>query len=132
MGIDPGGKRLGVAISDPGRILARGLALLEAAGETSVEDRIADLAREHDVAEIVVGLPLNMNGTEGEQAGKARDLGGKIRGLTGLKVEFWDERLTSRQAERIFLAADLSRKKRRRGIDLLAARIILQSYLDSV
>ena len=79
---------------------------------------------------IVVGLPLNLNGSEGKQSRKARRLGEKLRSLTGLEVDMWDERLTSLQADKILLEADLSRRKRRREIDLLSARIILQSYLD--
>jgi putative Holliday junction resolvase len=130
LAVDPGEKRIGVAISDPGGVLARGLTVLEASGGRSVEGELTRLVEGNRVTRIVVGLPLNLNGSEGEQSRKARRLGDRLRLLTGVEVEMWDERLTSLQADKILLEADLSRRKRRRKIDLLSARIILQSYLD--
>ncbi|MFH1732179.1 MAG: Holliday junction resolvase RuvX, partial [Planctomycetota bacterium] len=80
---------------------------------------------------IVVGLPKNMDGTEGEMSARAQAFADKLREATAADVVTWDERLTSRQADRAMLSGDLSRKKRKKRIDSLAAQIMLQSYLDS-
>lgn len=87
------------------------------------------IARE-TVEGIVIGLPKNMNGTEGPMAEKIRDFGRRLEEKTGLPVIFWDERLTTLAAERTLLEADLSRKKRKQKIDQVAAVFILQNYLD--
>jgi putative pre-16S rRNA nuclease len=130
LGIDPGEKRIGLAMSDPLGITAQGLPTIQVKSPADAVEQISRVAREADVKRIVVGLPLNMDGSEGEQAKRAHFLGSQLEELLGLPVIFRDERLTSRQAELVLLEADMRRKKRKENIDRLAAQIILQSYLD--
>jgi putative Holliday junction resolvase len=92
---------------------------------------IARIARENDVQEIIVGLPLNMNGTYSEKTKEAAEFADRLSRSVSVPVKTWDERLTSMQAERVLLSADASRTKRKKVTDKLAAQIILQSYLDS-
>jgi len=130
LGIDPGEKRIGVAMSDPLGITAQGLPTIQVKSPEDAAEQISRIARAETVKKIVVGLPLNMDGSEGEQAERAYHLGQKLEELSGLPVIFRDERLTSRQAELVLLEADMRREKRKKNIDRLAAQIILQSYLD--
>ncbi len=128
MGVDPGTRRIGVAVSDELGMLARGVATLAATG-AEVEE-LAALARSLEVERIVVGLPRHMNGSEGERAMAARQLAENLASRTGLPVILWDERLTTKGAERMLIDADVPRARRRRIIDQQAAQWILQSYLD--
>ena len=131
LGLDVGSKTVGVAVSDPLGITAQGVTTLR---RKSVKADVADvkrLAAEHEVSRVVVGLPLNMNGSEGPRAAASRAFGDAIVEATGLPVEYQDERLTTMAAERVLLEADLSRKKRREVIDQLAAQLILQVWLDA-
>jgi putative Holliday junction resolvase len=130
MGIDPGTRRIGVAVSDELGMLARAVATVAVAGDGTEVGELAKLARELEVERIVVGLPRHMNGSEGESAQAARLLAENLSSRTGLPVILWDERLTTKGAERILIAADLPRSRRRRIIDQQAAQWILQSYLD--
>ncbi len=130
LGIDPGEKRIGLAMSDPLGITAQGLPTIQVKSPADAVEQISRVAREADVKRIVVGLPLNMDGSEGEQAKRAHFLGSQLEELLELPVIFRDERLTSRQAELVLLEADMRRDKRKENIDRLAAQIILQSYLD--
>lgn len=131
MGLDFGTKRIGVALSDELLITAQGLNSIER--KTLREDLkdISRLAGDNDVAEIIVGLPLNMNGTYSEKTREAVAFIEELEKVVSMPVKSWDERLTSMQAERVLLEADTSRAKRRSVTDKLAAQIILQSYLDS-
>lgn len=131
LGLDLGEKRIGLAVSDPLGLTAQGLPTLEVASEQEALEGIAGAAREWEAARIVVGLPVNMNGSEGAQAARARRVGAALGRALSLPVDFCDERWSSRSAERILLEADLSRGKRRKALDRLSAQIILQSYLDS-
>lgn len=92
---------------------------------------IQALVGEYEVEKIIVGLPLQMNGTEGKQAAAVREFVEKIRDQVGVPILLWDERLSTAAAERGLLEADLSRAKRKRVIDKMAAVFILQGYLDS-
>jgi len=130
MGIDPGTRRIGVAVSDELGMLARGVATVAVTEDGAEIGELADLARGLDVERVVVGLPLHMNGSEGERAQAARQLAEALTSRTGLPVILWDERLTTKGAERMLIAADLPRARRRRIIDQQAAQWILQSYLD--
>ncbi|MDP2599321.1 MAG: Holliday junction resolvase RuvX [Deltaproteobacteria bacterium] len=133
--LDVGDKRIGVAVSDPLGMTAQSLVTI--ARRHFKEDcaRLLKLAEEYEVQKIVIGLPLNSEGNEGPQAKKVRFFG---EGLTkflkekeaSITIEWWDESLTSQEAEAILLEADLSRKKRRKVVDKLAASLILQRYLD--
>ena len=131
MALDVGTKRIGVAVSDELSITAQGLETIERKGLDRDLDVIRNLARERLVSEIVVGLPLNMNGTPSAKTKEVIEFMDLLAKAVTLPVKMWDERLTSIEAERRLLEADMSRAKRKRLSDKLAAQIILQSYLDA-
>ncbi len=131
MGLDVGTKTIGVALSDELFITAQALLTLSRAGMKKDVSELERLAKEHEVGHWVVGLPLNMNGSEGDRARDSRRLGDAIGEATGLPVTYWDERLSTVEAERVLLQGDVSRKKRKLVIDKLAAAVILQGWLDS-
>jgi putative holliday junction resolvase len=131
LGLDLGSKTIGVAISDDLFLTAQVLTSIQ---RTTLEKDltvILALVEQYQVQEIVVGLPINMDGSTGESARKAEAFIEKLREIFSLKIIPWDERLSTVAAERILLEGDLSRKKRRKVIDRLSAAIILQGYLDS-
>ncbi len=128
MGVDIGEKRIGIAVSDPLGITAQGLETYARKGEDD-ERYIAQRARELGADLIVAGLPLNMNGSEGPSAKMVRDFMDKVFAL-GINVEYIDERLTTVSAERMLIEADVSRKKRRKVVDKIAAVYILRTYLE--
>lgn len=132
MALDYGRRRIGVAASDPLRVVAQPRGVVAAASppvEPSAE--LLDLVRELEPAVIVVGVPLNMDGTEGEMAKEAREFVGKLADATGIKTVVRDERLTTVEAERTIRAMELPRRKRHdRGLrDALAAAVLLDDYL---
>ncbi len=131
LGLDLGSKTIGVAISDDLVLTAQ---VLTSIHRTTLEKDLAvivDLVDQYGVEEIVVGLPINMNGSTGDSARKAETFIEQLRETLPIKIIPWDERLSTVAAERILLEGDLSRKKRRKVIDRLSAAIILQGYLDS-
>lgn len=133
MGLDVGSKTVGVAISDPLGFTAQGLEILKIDEESGNFgfDRLAELVKEYKVDKFVVGLPKNMNNTSGPRVEASQAYGDKITELFNLPVEYQDERLTTVQAERMLVEqADISRGKRKKVIDKLAAQLILQNYLD--
>lgn len=133
MGLDVGSKTVGVAISDPLGFTAQGLEIIKIDEETGNFgfDRLAELVKEYKVDKFVVGLPKNMNNTSGPRVEASQVYGDKITELFNLPVEYQDERLTTVQAERMLVEqADISRGKRKKVIDKLAAQLILQNYLD--
>ncbi len=131
LGIDYGRRRIGLARSDEDGVLASPLPVYTRSGRTADDlDRLVHLIGEQDVAKIVIGWPLHMNGTEGEMAGEVRALAQHLRARTGLSVELFDERWTSTQAEEVLIAGDVSRHRRRDLRDGLAATLILQGFLD--
>ena len=133
IGLDVGSKTVGVAVSDPLGFTTQGLEIIpinEAKGEFGF-DRLADLVKDYKVEKFVVGLPKNMNNTSGPRVEASQAYGKKIKELFDLPVEYQDERLTTVQAERMLVEqADVSRGKRKKVIDKLAAQLILQNYLD--
>lgn len=132
LAIDYGDRRLGLALSDPSGIIATGLPTLERAGPSEdVVEPLRRLCTEHGVEHIVVGLPINMDGSHGPRARLSLAFAQKLRDELDIAVDTWDERLTTVQAERAMLAADLSRKKRKQRRDRIAAQLLLQSYLDA-
>ncbi|MCC7293476.1 MAG: Holliday junction resolvase RuvX [Phycisphaerales bacterium] len=132
LGIDHGTKRVGVALSDAERRIASPLATLDVSkDEQRVLRQIAELAVEWGAAEFVVGLPLNMDGSEGPQAKAAREFGRLLERVAGRPVQFWDERLTSHSAVEAMGEADLTRGQMKGRVDRVAAAIMLQSYLDA-
>jgi len=131
LGIDLGEKRIGLAVSDPLNLIAQGVPTLTGLSEKQAVAAIGAIVGERAVARIVLGLPLNMNGSEGPQARNARRFGEDLRRALRIPVDFWDERLTSRSAERVLLEADMSRRRRKLIRDRLSAQLILQGYLDN-
>jgi putative Holliday junction resolvase len=131
MAVDPGSRRVGVAVSDPTATIAQPLSTVAAEPAATLVQRLASLAREHEVARLVVGLPRRMDGGQGPEAKAARALADDLRRATGLPVTLVDERLTSVAAERALLAGGASRARRRQLSDQVAATLILQSHLDA-
>lgn len=131
MSLDFGDKRIGVALSDPMGLTAQGLDVLQR-GQSLNEDltRIKDLAEKNEVETVVIGLPRNMDGSMGPQAEKVKKFAQKLARLLDVQVKFWDERLTTMAAEKLLIQADVSRVRRRKVIDKMAASLILQGYLD--
>jgi putative Holliday junction resolvase len=132
MGLDVGSKTIGVAVSDSLGWTAQGLETISRVSLKADLKRLKTLATGYEVDRIVIGLPKNMSGSLGEQAIKVQGMAREVERELGLPVILWDERLSTVAAEKVLLEGDMSRKKRRRVIDKLAAVIILQSYLDSL
>lgn len=133
MGLDVGSKTVGVAISDPLGFTAQGVEIIKINEEAKEFgfDRLGELVKEYQVDKFVVGLPKNMNNTEGPRVEASKAYGDKIKEIFGIPVDYQDERLTTVQAERMLVEqADISRGKRKKVIDKLAAQLILQNYLD--
>ena len=133
MGLDVGSKTVGVAISDPLGFTAQGVEIIKIDEEATEFgfDRLGELVKEYKVDKFVVGLPKNMNNTEGPRVEASKAYGDKIKEIFGIPVDYQDERLTTVQAERMLVEqADVSRGKRKKVIDKLAAQLILQNYLD--
>jgi len=131
MGLDYGDKRIGVALSDAFGWTAQGAEVIERKKEGDYLERIRKLIRDHEVGEIVVGLPKNMNGTIGPRGQICMEFAEELRQTLSMPVHLWDERLTTVAAERTLLEADVSRRKRKQVVDKMAAAILLQNYLDS-
>jgi putative Holliday junction resolvase len=130
-GIDYGSKRIGLAISDPDRSIASPLATLMVAGDLARQARaVIEAAGQFDLAAWVVGLPLNMDGSEGSQAKSARRFGDELARISGKPVGYADERLSSQEADACLRQADLTRGKHKQRRDRVAAQIILQDFLD--
>ncbi len=131
MGLDVGDKRIGVALSDELGLTAQGLTVLRRRGLDADLAALRELAGAHGVACVVVGLPRNLDGSLGPQGEKVLAFVDRLARELGLPVETWDERLTTRAAERALIAGDLSRARRRQVVDKVAATLILQGYLDA-
>ncbi len=132
MGLDIGKKRIGIAISDPMGWTAQGHSTYYRKQLEADLQGIQKICQEYEVERIVLGYPLNMNGTIGPKVLEVQEFGKALGEVTGLPVEYWDERLSTVFSERVLLEADVSRKKRKGIIDKLAAVMILQGYLDSL
>jgi putative Holliday junction resolvase len=130
LGIDYGESRVGVAVSDPFGSIALGVCTLQVTGMNNAVNQVSEICKEKNVEKVVVGLPLNMNGSPSEMSEKVEKFIIKLGKKTGLEVVTCDERLSSALAERPLLDADMSRAKRKGVIDKLAAQVILQGYLD--
>ncbi len=130
MGLDMGTHTIGIAISDELGLTAQGLKTLKRKSKEDDLREIAAVIGQFHISKIVVGLPKNMNGTLGEQAANVLGWVDVLKDQTRLPVETWDERLSTVGANKVLLEADLSRRKRKKVIDKLAAVLILQGYLD--
>lgn len=132
MALDIGEKRIGVAVSDPSGTIAQGVAVITRTGKQNKDlRRLVELFQEYQCTGLVIGLPLHMNGRAGEEAEKIKEFGDLLGEKCGVTPVFWDERLTTVQAERSLLQMDLSRRRRRQVIDQVAAAILLESFLRS-
>lgn len=129
--MDVGSKRIGLAISDLLGITAQGLDTLHRQNKRTDFAQLERVIREHDVTEIVMGLPLRMNGVEGPQADKMQAFAEEVRRRFKLPVHLWDERLTSAQANRLLRETEMSIKRRGAVVDQMAAVLILQSWMDA-
>ena len=130
VGLDLGTKTIGVAVSDPDRKLATGIETITRKTFTADARRLIELATERAGVGYVLGLPINMDGSEGPRAQATRAFARNLARLTGLPIALWDERLSTAAVERALIAADVSRKKRAAVIDQHAAAFILQGALD--
>ena len=133
MGLDFGSKTVGVAISDALLLTAQGIEIIRRKDENKLRQtlaRIEELIVEYGVEEIVLGLPKNMNATEGIRVELTNEFKEKLERRTGLTVHTWDERLTTVAADKAMIEAGIRREKRKDYVDMIAATLILQGYLD--
>lgn len=132
LGLDIGEKRIGIAISDELRYTAQGMRVLNRSGLEDDLKGLKELIEETEVSEVVLGLPKNMDGSLGEAAQNVLSFAKKMEESIAVPVILWDERWTTAEATRLLVGADVSRTKRRKVVDKLAAVLILQGYLDSL
>ena len=130
MGLDYGTKRIGVAMSDELLLTAQGSKTIFNNTLSETIAAIVKVVNENEVVEIVVGLPISMNGSHSQKTKEVIEFTGELTKSVSVPVKTWDERLTTAQAERALLEADMSRAKRKRLNDMVAAQLILQGYLD--
>ncbi len=131
MALDYGDVRIGIALSDVTRFLATGYENYTRVNVEADCEHIANIVKNNNVKIIVLGLPLNMDGSSGDRVDKTYEFASILSKYTDAKIEYLDERLTSVSAEKILISADVSRKKRKAVLDKLSATIILQDYLDA-
>lgn len=135
LGLDFGSKTVGVAVCDSLGITAQGVEIIRRKDENKLRQtlaRIEELVREYDAEKIILGLPKNMNNTSGERVDKTMEFKAMLERRTGLPVIMWDERLTTVAADRIMMDAGIRREQRKDYVDMIAAELILQGYLDSM
>ena len=132
MGVDYGDKRIGIALTDALCIISSPYEVYPNKGEEDALNHLVDIVKKYNVDGIAMGLPLNMDGTEGERALIHREFGEKLEKLSNVKVSFIDERLTSAEAEEILISSGVRREKRKELIDKIAAQIILQTYMNQL
>ncbi|MCW5983082.1 MAG: Holliday junction resolvase RuvX [Bryobacteraceae bacterium] len=130
LALDFGKRRIGLAISDETGLTAQGLETLERTNVREDLARLADLAAGRSVRLILMGDPIRLSGVPGRQSEHVRDFARRLTAKTGLPVEFWDERLTTVEAQRVLKESGISSRKRAQAVDRLAAVILLESYLD--
>jgi putative Holliday junction resolvase len=131
LALDHGTKRVGVAISDEMQMIASPLEFIPAEPFASFLTRLKEIIREKQVDQILVGMPRNMNGSYGPAAAKVQEFVAVLKETIAIPIKLWDERLTSTQANRFLIQAEVRRDKRKEKVDKTAAAILLQSYLDS-
>lgn len=131
LAIDYGTKRIGVAVSDPLGFTSQGLTTIPNHGKEKVLEALRAVCKEYEVSEIVVGLPINMNGTHGPKAKEVQEVVAEWSTALNIPIKTWDERLTSREATRLMTEEGLSSRKQKEQSDRLAATMILQNYLQS-
>ena len=131
LALDVGDVRIGVAVSDPSGIIAQGLESITRINSKKDIKAVNDLANQHEAGKIVVGLPKMMDGGIGIQAQKVMAFVESLKREIEIPIVLWDERLTTVSANRVLIEADMSRRKRKKVVDKMAAALILQGYLDS-
>ena len=131
LSVDYGDKRTGIAVCDKLEMLASPVCVITEWNIDNLATKILEIAKEKQAEEIVVGLPKNMDGTEGFRADACKELGEKLKSLTEISIKFWDERLTTVSAHKILSENNVRGKKRKSVVDAVAADIILQDYIDS-
>ncbi|NQU41597.1 MAG: Holliday junction resolvase RuvX [Lentisphaerae bacterium] len=131
LGIDYGTRRIGLAISDELGMIAMARETLHIQSVKEAVQRVSEAVVESEASCVVVGLPLNMDGSRGRMVEEVEAFVSKLKELVPIPVETWDERLSSQMAERTLLEADMSREKRKRVLDKMAAQAILQGWLDA-
>ena len=132
LAVDYGEKRTGLAVSDDLGITAQGLKTIEVNNESEIPARVIQIVKETGAGKIVVGLPLNMNGTESEKSLKVRDFGAMLEHETSLPVIFWDERMTSMQAHRIMHEMGKKIYNNKPEVDRISATLILQEFMKTL
>ncbi|WP_027963518.1 Holliday junction resolvase RuvX [Halalkalibacillus halophilus] len=133
LGLDVGEKTIGVAVSDALQFTAQGIETIrwDESDYSTAFERLNEIIKSYEITTIIVGLPKNMNGTIGPRGEASQDFAAYLKDTFKVEVVLWDERLTTMAAEKVLLDADVSRKKRKKVIDKMAAVMILQGYLDS-
>lgn len=131
LGVDLGGKRVGFAVSDPTGVIATPLCVVQVKDDADRVRVVMEQCRETGAERLVVGLPVNMNGTHGPAVEAVVRFVERVRALLDVPVDTWDERLTTKMAERVLIEAGMSRRGRKKVVDKLAAQLILQGYLDA-
>ena len=131
LGLDIGTKNIGVALSDESATSAQARGVILRKSDALAITGICDLVREFKVDEVVIGLPINMNGTHGPRAEDSEKFAERLGEILEIEVNLWDERLSTKEMEDVLISALVRRKKRKGVIDKLAAQIILQGYLDN-
>lgn len=131
LALDLGKRRIGLALSDELGVTAQGLDTFERTNIREDLARLAQLAAEKNVTLLLMGKPLHMSGDEGRQVEYTREFADRLHAATGIPVEYWDERLTTVEAQRVLRGSGISSRKRGQAVDRLAAVLLLESYLDS-
>ncbi len=131
LGIDYGSKRMGLAVSDPTRMIARSLVVITRTDLKRDLDRLVEVIEQQEASDIVIGMPVSKNGSLGEKAKEVIDFIDKMKKRIKIPIIQWDERFTTVISERLLIEADMSRARRKQVIDKVAASVMLQSYLDS-
>ncbi len=132
LGIDYGTKTIGIAVSDETGLIGHGIGKIDHKNLRHVLQELNKKIQEYKVEKIVVGLPKNMDGSLGESADQVSKFVESLKGKFNIPIDTWDERLSTVEAERVLISADMSRRKRKKVIDKVAASIILQGYLDYI
>lgn len=130
MGVDFGDVRTGIAVSDPTGLIASGAGCITSANLLKTAQAVSEEAVKIGVTKIIIGNPINMNGTEGPRSERVRAFAEHVKNISGIEVELFDERLSTANAHRMLNLTDIKGKKRKAVIDELSARLILQNYLD--
>jgi putative holliday junction resolvase len=131
LGIDVGTKTLGLAVSDPGRSVAMPLTTIRRKGLRKDLAALREILEDREIREVVIGLPLNLDGSPGAMSAEADRIAAEVETCCGVTVRRFDERLTTAEVERMLIGADVSRRRRKDVVDKLAATVILQGWLDA-